>query len=114
MDECLFCGIVRGEVPCDAVYEDEALLAFRDINPQAGRHVLIIPKRHLDGLCGLEGVEDSLLARLLRAAALVAKKEGIDKSGFRLVSNCGPDACQSVPHLHFHVLGGRPLSGQMG
>jgi histidine triad (HIT) family protein len=114
VENCLFCAIARGEIPCDAVYEDEELLAFRDIHPQAERHVLIIPKQHLDGMNGLDGAEDALLARLLRAAAIVAKKEGIGESGYRLVSNCGPDACQSVPHLHFHVLGGRPLSGKMG
>lgn len=113
MNGCLFCKIARGEIPSEKVYEDEGVLAFRDIHPQAARHVLVIPKTHISGLNGLEGVGDATLASLMRAANAVARAEGIADSGYRLVSNCGRDACQSVEHLHFHVLGGQQLSEKM-
>lgn len=113
MNDCLFCKIARGEIPSDKVFEDDSILAFRDIHPQAARHVLIIPKIHLSGLNGLENAGDALLACLLRAARSVAKEAGIDESGYRLVANCGKDACQSVQHLHFHLLGGEQLSEKM-
>ena len=113
MTDCLFCSIARGEIPCDKVFEDEHLLAFRDIHPQAQVHILIIPKEHITGLNGLDSAQDTLLASLMRAAKTIAEAEGIRASGYRLVSNCGPDACQSVPHLHFHILGGQQLSARM-
>ncbi len=113
MSDCLFCKIARGEIPCDKVYEDNDILAFRDIHPQTACHVLIIPKDHFPGLKELESASDALLAGLLRKAAAVAKSAGIDGSGYRLVSNCGRDACQSVQHLHFHLLGGQQLSDRM-
>ena len=113
MSDCLFCKIARGEIPSDKVYEDDDILVFRDIHPQAACHMLIIPKAHVSGLNGLEFAGDALLASLLRAAGTAAKKAGIDESGYRLVSNCGKDACQSVQHLHFHVLGGEQLSERM-
>ncbi len=113
MNECLFCGIAAGEIPCETVYEDARVLAFRDIMPQTKNHVLIIPKQHLDSLNDLAGADDALLAHLLRAAEKVARAESIADSGYRLVSNCGNDACQSVHHLHFHVLGGQQLSPRM-
>ncbi len=113
MNDCLFCAIARGEIPSDKVYEDDDILAFRDIHPQAACHVLIIPKDHFPNLNGLEGASDALLASLLRASGTVAKAAGIDGSGYRLVSNCGRDACQSVQHLHFHLLGGEQLSEKM-
>ena len=110
MKDCLFCKIAGGEIPVAVVYEDESILAFRDISPQAARHVLIIPRQHINGLNSLDQVSDALLANLLRAAKAVALAEGIEHSGYRLVSNCGKDAKQSVSHLHFHVLGGQELS----
>jgi len=113
MKDCLFCKIAALQIPSKIVYEDELVLAFRDISPQAASHVLIVPREHLDGLNNLEQVEDSLLAALLRAARKVAEKEGIETSGYRLVANCGPHACQSVHHLHFHVLGGQQMSEKM-
>jgi len=113
MENCLFCMIVAGKIPGDTLYEDERVLAFRDISPQAPQHVLIVPKKHLEGLNDLGKAEDALLGALLRAASQVARLTGIDGSGYRLVSNCGPHACQSVHHLHFHVLGGQQMSGQM-
>jgi histidine triad (HIT) family protein len=114
MKDCLFCKIIAGEIPSQKVYEDERVLAFRDINPQAPTHVLIVPKMHLSGLDGLEEAGDDTLAACLRAAHLIASQEGVAYSGYRLVSNCGPHACQSVNHLHFHVLGGRQMTGEMG
>lgn len=113
MNDCLFCRIISGDIPAETIYENEQVLAFRDISPQAKAHALIIPKQHLDSLIDLGQAEDSLLAGLLRAAQEVAKVLGIDQSGYRLVSNCGADARQSVHHLHFHVLGGETLSERM-
>lgn len=113
MSDCLFCRIASGDIPAETIYENEQVLAFRDINPQAKAHALIIPKKHLDSLNDLNQTEDGLLAGLLRAAQDVAKALGIDQSGYRLVSNCGADARQSVHHLHFHVLGGETLSDRM-
>lgn len=113
MNDCLFCKIIAGEIPSEKAYEDEQVYAFGDINPQAPVHVLIVPKAHLSGLNNLEGAQDRLLAGLLRAAHAIAVQAGVDTSGYRLISNCGPDACQSVGHLHFHLLGGKRLSERM-
>ena len=110
---CIFCRIARGEIPAAKVYEDEHVLAFYDIAPQAPVHVLVIPKRHAGELLEARAFDDSLLAHLLRTAAEVAAQLGIDKSGFRVVTNCGPDARQSVQHLHLHILGGKQLSLEM-
>ena len=113
MENCLFCRIAAGEIPSTKVYEDEHVLAFRDIAPQAPVHVLVIPKKHVSGWYEAKDEDDATLARLMRAAAVVAQKENLVGSGFRVVSNCGADAQQSVPHLHLHVLGGREMAGQM-
>ena len=113
MDGCLFCKIAAGEIPSSKVYEDEDVLAFRDIAPQAPVHVLVIPKKHVSGWYDAQGESDAALAKLVRTAATVAKLEGVVESGFRVVSNCGKDAQQSVSHLHLHVLGGREMSGEM-
>lgn len=113
MKDCLFCKIAAGEIPSTKVYENEEVLAFRDIEPQAPVHVLVIPKKHVSGWYDAREESDALLAHLMRAAAAVAQSEGIVQSGFRVVSNCGADAKQSVRHLHLHVLGGSPMSGRM-
>ena len=113
-ENCLFCRIVRGEIPSAKIWENEDCYAFADIQPQAPAHALIVPKRHASGLDGLDALSDRELAACLCAAAAVARELGIDGSGYRLVSNCGENACQSVRHLHFHLLGGRQLTGQMG
>lgn len=112
MENCLFCKIIAGEIPSAKVYEDERTYAFRDINPQAPTHVLVVPKAHIPSAGEVDGIDDATLAACLRTCALVARQEGL-KGGFRLVSNCGADACQSVHHLHFHVLGGRQLGDSM-
>ena len=111
MDDCLFCKIMRGEIPSAKVYENDKVYAFRDINPQAPVHVLIIPKKHVANV--IEGARDGLMNDLCDAAAEIARQEGVDESGFRLITNCGADACQSVKHLHLHLLGGAQLSETM-
>lgn len=113
MSDCLFCRIIAGEIPSTRVYEDEETYAFRDINPMMPTHVLVVPKRHLASLAEADQVEDAVLAGCLRACAAVAAQEGLT-GGFRVVSNCGDDACQSVHHLHFHVLGGGRMTDRMG
>jgi histidine triad (HIT) family protein len=109
--DCIFCKIAAGEIPCDRVYEDENVLAFRDIHPQAPVHVLIMPKKHMKN--ALECDPETAVA-VFHAIKEVAKSEGVSESGFRAVTNCGPDGAQSVGHLHFHLLGGTQLSGRMG
>ena len=113
MNDCLFCKIAAGEIPSTKVYEDEQTLAFRDIAPQAPVHVLVIPKKHVSGWYDAKDEDDALLAHLMRVAANVAKMEGVVDSGFRVVSNCGADAQQTVRHLHLHVLGGKAMGGEM-
>lgn len=113
MNDCIFCKIARGEIPSTKVYEDDLVMAFKDLNPQAPVHVLVIPKEHFSGMNETAAMSEALLARLLRAATQVAKEMGLEESGYRIVSNCGPDACQSVQHLHIHVLGGAQMACQM-
>ena len=113
MEDCIFCKIARGEIPSSKVYEDEQVIAFNDLNPQAPVHVLIVPKAHYANLNEAGGMPEALLAALLRAASRIAAQLGLDKSGYRIVSNCGPDACQSVQHLHIHLLGGAKLAEKM-
>ena len=111
MSDCLFCKIVAGEIPSNKVYEDEQCLAFRDINPQAKVHILVIPKEHIPAFSAINEENASLAAHILVVAAKVAKQEGLES--YRIVSNCGPDAGQTVEHLHFHILGGEKLSERM-
>ena len=112
MENCLFCKIIAGEIPSTKVYEDENVFAFRDINPQAPVHILVIPRHHISSMSAIDEATDAELAACLRAIRLIAAREGL-KEGYRVVSNCGPHACQSVPHLHFHILGGRQMADQM-
>ena len=109
MTDCLFCKIIAGDIPSAKVYEDETVLAFRDINPQAPTHVLVIPKEHIASAGEICAENAAVVAHCLEVAAEVARLEGLT-GGFRLVSNCGPDAGQTVNHLHFHGLGGKELS----
>ena len=111
---CLFCRIIRGEVPSTAVLQTEHTYAFRDINPGAPVHVLVVPKRHIDHAGAVEQGDGPVLAELLVAARRVAQSEGISERGYRLVFNVGPDAQNSVAHLHLHVLGGRRLGWPPG
>jgi len=106
---CLFCKIASGEIPSEIVYKDDLVVAFRDINPQAPTHILIIPREHIASLLELEPAHADAAAAILLAAQELAKKEGLTERGYRLVANYGPDAGQSVDHVHFHFLGGRHL-----
>jgi histidine triad (HIT) family protein len=112
MDDCIFCKISRGNIPASKLYEDDEVLAFWDLNPQAPKHFLIIPKKHVSGPADLTLADEPLMGRLTRKAAELAAKHGIPD--FRLVMNNGAKAGQSVFHLHMHVLGGRPLSWPPG
>ena len=114
MPECLFCKIASGEVPATRVLESECTLAFRDINPQAPIHVLVIPKAHYQDLAGLAGSGDGLMAEVAAQAHEVARAEGIADTGYRVVFNTGAHAGQTVAHAHAHVLGGRPMSWPPG
>jgi histidine triad (HIT) family protein len=108
--ECIFCRIVAGEIPSDVLYQDEQIMAFRDINPLAPTHVLIIPKRHIDSLAALADDETPIIGHMARVANQIARQEGIAEKGYRLVVSSGADGGQVVPHLHMHLLGGRKLS----
>ena len=110
----IFQKILDGEIPCDAVYEDDRCLAFRDIAPQAPVHVLVIPRKPLRGISAATADDAPLLGHLMWVASEVARKEGLDAHGYRLIVNDGSQGGQSVPHLHIHVLGGRPLAWPPG
>ncbi len=113
MDSCLFCKIISGEIPSKKLYEDEFVYVFDDIEPQAPVHFLVIPKKHLKSLDALEEEDELLGGHILRVASKIAKEKGIE-GAYRIVSNCGEEAGQSVGHLHFHVLGGRSLNWPPG
>ena len=114
MSDCIFCKIVDGEIPSDRVYENDEVIAFHDLNPQAPTHVLVIPRRHIATLleAGVEDIE--ILGKLQTAAVEIARQQGLDQDGFRLVTNCLEGAGQSVFHIHVHLIGGRPLSWPPG
>ena len=112
--DCLFCGIAAGEIPATRVLESPRTVAFRDINPQAPVHVLVIPKEHHPDLAALAGAGDGLLDEVAAQAALIASNLGVAESGYRIVFNTGPEAGQTVHHAHAHVLGGRPLAWPPG
>jgi histidine triad (HIT) family protein len=112
--DCIFCRIVEGTMPADVVHQDGAVLAMRDINPQAPTHLLVIPKEHVDSLDDIGRKEESLLGHLLRVASRVANEHGLSEGGYRVVINTGEGAGQSVPHLHVHVIGGRELTWPPG
>ena len=109
MSDCLFCKMVAGEIQPDVVYEDDAVLAFRDVNPQAPVHVLVIPKAHIATSNDLNEENSAVVGKLYLAARQVAEDEGIATPGYRMVMNCNAGAGQSVYHIHLHVLGGRPM-----
>jgi histidine triad (HIT) family protein len=112
--DCLFCRIVAGEIPADVVHRDETVLAFRDINPHAPTHLLVIPIRHIPSAADLTDADALLIGQLFAVIGDLARSEGVVASGFRVVTNTGPDAGQSVAHLHLHLLGGRPMAWPPG
>ena len=109
---CLFCKIAAGEIPSTKVYEDDLVLAFRDIAPMAPTHILVIPKTHIPSVDGITADNSSVVAHIFEVIPTIAKAEGLE-NGYRVVSNCGADAGQSVHHLHFHILGGKQLTLEM-
>jgi histidine triad (HIT) family protein len=114
MSDCLFCRIIRREIPSSIVYEDERVLAFQDVNPQAPIHILVVPKEHISTLNELKEADDTLVGELVRRAATIAKDRGISAGGFRTVFNTNRDAGQTVFHVHLHLLGGRPMQWPPG
>ena len=114
MTECLFCRIASGDIPADVVARSERAIAFRDVTPQAPVHVLVIPVDHHRDVASVVGVDPSLGGEMLALAAEVARREGVDDTGYRLVANTGPEGGQTVHHAHVHVLGGRPLGWPPG
>jgi histidine triad (HIT) family protein len=112
--DCLFCRIAAGEIPADIVHEDDLVVAFRDVAPKAPTHVLVIPREHLASVAELDQAHERLIARIVSVANRVAVADGVAESGYRLVTNVGADAGQSVGHLHVHVLGGRSLTWPPG
>lgn len=114
MDDCIFCKIVSGAIPSQRVFEDDQVLALRDINPQAPVHILLMPKKHIASLVDMSDSEAPLLGRIIVVATRLARKEGLGERGFRLLTNAGPEGGQAVPHLHFHLLGGRQMTWPPG
>ena len=112
MADCLFCKIIAGDIPSSKVYEDDLVLAFRYIAPQAPTHVLVVPKAHIADCSAVTPENSAIIAHIFEVIPGIARAEGLE-NGYRVVSNCGPDAGQTVQHLHFHILGGRPLALEM-
>ncbi len=112
MSNCLFCKIIAGEIPSTKVYEDDSILAFRDIAPQAPTHILVIPKAHIGSVAEITAENSGVVAHIFEIIPQIAKAEGLE-NGYRVVSNCGDDAGQTVHHLHFHILGGKKLNVEM-
>ena len=112
MTDCLFCKIISGMIPSTKVYEDETVFAFRDIAPQAPTHILVVPKAHMDSCDAVTAENSAVVAHIFEVIPAIAKAEGLE-NGYRVVSNCGADAGQTVKHLHFHILGGRQLALEM-
>ncbi|MDR0552089.1 MAG: histidine triad nucleotide-binding protein [Spirochaetaceae bacterium] len=114
MNDCIFCKIAEGAIPCKKIYEDDEMLAFHDVAPQAPVHFLLIPKKHIPSLMDCADGDSALLGRLMTRAHRLAAENGLLERGGRFVINCGQDGNQTVPHLHIHVLGGRPLGWPPG
>lgn len=112
MSDCLFCKIIAGEIPSTKVYEDELVLAFRDIAPQAPTHILVVPKAHIASVAEIDEGNSAVVSHIFEVIARIAREEGLT-GGYRAVSNCGDDAGQTVHHLHFHILGGKKLNIEM-
>lgn len=109
MEDCIFCKIINKEIPSEIVYEDEKVLAFKDINPAAPIHILVIPKKHIATLLDVSEEDSKLIAYIYQIINKIAKEQGFAKDGFRVIANCGKDSGQEVMHIHFHVLAGRKL-----
>lgn len=114
MGECIFCKIINGEIPCSRVFEDDKILAFNDISPEAPTHVLIIPKEHISSVNELNDNNIDVIGHIFLKAKEIANKLGIDKEGYRIVTNCGKNGGQTVDHIHYHLMGGRKLQWPPG
>lgn len=112
MENCIFCKIANGEISTEKVYEDEFVTAFKDMNPQAPVHILVVPKKHYDNVLNVEE-NDCIISKIFNAINKIAKKENFDKSGFRVINNCGKDAGQTVMHMHFHIIAGKTLGDKI-
>lgn len=113
MEDCIFCKIINGDIPSDKVYEDDEILAFRDINPAAPIHILVIPKKHISMLTELESEDEAIIGKIYMTINKIAEQEGFKEQGFRVIVNCGKDSGQEVMHIHFHVLGGKKLGDKI-
>ena len=109
MEDCIFCKIIKGEIPSEKVYEDEEILAFKDIHPAAPIHILVIPKKHIATLMNVTPEDSNIMAKILESIQKIVKQLDIEENGFRLIANCGPDSGQEVMHIHFHLLAGRKM-----
>jgi histidine triad (HIT) family protein len=109
MADCVFCRIATGDIPTPLLYQDDRAVAFRDLNPQAATHILVIPRQHVPSVASAQPTDEGLLGHLMLVASAVARDEGIDQTGYRIVVNHGADAGQTVFHIHVHLLGGRPM-----
>ena len=113
MEDCIFCKIIKGEIPSEKVYEDDEILAFKDINPAAPIHILVIPKKHIESLLKLQEEDYELVGKIQKVINKLAKELNIEEEGFRVIVNCGKDAGQEVMHLHYHLLAGRKLGSKI-
>jgi histidine triad (HIT) family protein len=114
MSDCIFCKIVSGEIPCSLVYQDDLVMAFKDINPLAPVHILVIPKHHIESAQDINEGNSQVIGYIFEKIPGIAEKAGIAESGYRIITNIGKDGGQLVPHLHFHILGGRKLESALG
>lgn len=113
MNDCIFCKIIKGEIPSNKVYEDEDILAFHDINPVAPIHILVIPKKHISMLTDLKPEDEALIGKIYTTINKIAENEGFKEQGYRVIANCGKDSGQEVMHIHFHILGGKKLENKI-
>ncbi len=109
MDNCIFCKIIKGEIPSEKVYEDDEIIAFKDINPAAPIHILVVPKKHIETLLDIKEEDNYLISKIFAIINKIAKQIGIEKNGFRIIANCGKDSGQEVMHIHFHLLAGKTM-----
>ncbi len=113
MEDCVFCKIIKGEIPTEKVYETEEILAFKDIHPAAPIHILVVPKKHISMLTDLKPEDEALIGKIYTTINKIAEQEGFKKQGYRVIANCGKDSGQEVMHIHFHVLGGKKLGDKI-
>lgn len=114
MSECIFCKIINKEIPSEAVYEDELIYAFHDLNPVAPTHILVIPKKHIESMNDVQEEDSLLMGKIMNVIKKIAQDNGIDQDGYRVVNNCGENGGQTVGHIHFHLLGGRNMTWPPG